>query len=67
MNIFSHYAIVYKVGTDVQIYEWKSEAGKCIKPSGQWHFAITKMKRMVITKTIKRIVLVRGGNNYNSD
>lgn len=67
LHIFSKYGTVLKVGKDVEIYDWKTETRKFIRPPGQWHFAFSKMKRMIITKNSKGVVLVRGEGVYNSN
>lgn len=67
LNIFSHYGTVLKVGEDVQIRNWKEEAAKFVKSPGQWHFAFSKMKRMIITKNSSGVVVVRGEANYKSN
>lgn len=67
LNIFSRYETVLKVGTDVEIQDWRNETSNFIKPPGQWHFAFSKMKRMNLTKNTKGIVLVRGEMAYRSD
>lgn len=64
MDIFSNYGTVQKVGKDVEMYDWKTETSKFIRSPGQWHFAFSKMKRMIITKNTKGVVLVRGEGNF---
>lgn len=67
MNIISQYATVLKVGEDVEIKNWKDETRKFIKLPGQWHFAFSKMKRMILTKNSNGVVIVRGESNYRTD
>lgn len=67
INIFSRYATVLKVGEAVEIKNWKEETSKFIKSPGQWHFAFSKMKRMILTKNSNGVVIVRGESNYRSD
>jgi len=67
LDIFSKYGTVLKVVKDVEIYEWKTETSKFIRPPGQWNFAFSKMKRMIITKNSKGVVLIRGEGVYNSN
>lgn len=67
LNIFSQYGTVVKVGEEVQIKNWKEETSKFIKLPGQWHFAFSKMKRMIISKNSNKVVIVRGESNYRSD
>lgn len=66
LTIFSQYGTVLKLGEDVQIRNWKDETSRFIKPPGQWHFAFSKMKRMILTKNKKGSVVVRGESAYNS-
>jgi len=65
--MFAINGTILKVGMDVEIYDWKTERNKFIKPPRQWHFAFAKMKRMIITKNSKDVVLVRGEAVYNSN
>lgn len=68
LDIFSKYATtVLRVGEVVEIYDWQNETSKYIKPPGHWHFAFSKMKRMILTKSSKGTVLIRGEIVYNSD
>ena len=67
LNIFSQYGTVLKVGQDIEIKNWMEETSKFIKPPGQWHFAFSKMKRMILTKNLKGVVIVRGESYYRLD
>ncbi|CAH1113073.1 unnamed protein product [Psylliodes chrysocephalus] len=54
-------------GEVVEIYDWRNETSKYIKPPGQWYFAFSKMMRIILTKSSKGTVLIRGELVYNSD
>jgi len=67
LEMFSKYSTVHRVGELVEIYDWKNEASKHIKAPGQWHFAFSKMKRIILTKSSQGTVLVRGESAYKMD
>lgn len=67
LDIFAKYGTVLKVEKNVDIYDWKTEISKFIKPPGQWYFAFAKLKRIIITKNSKGVVLVCNEAEYNSN
>lgn len=67
LDIFSKHGTVLRVGDEVEIYDWKTEAKNYVKSPGQWHFPFSKMKRMILTKNSQDTVLVRGEVAYKSD
>ncbi|CAH2207570.1 jg26512 [Pararge aegeria aegeria] len=67
-NIISEHAEIFKLGTEVPIYDFRSAVKETLKDVSRWHFQITKVKRVVLKrgKTTRRI-LARGELSYQND
>ncbi|KAI4459844.1 homeobox protein hox [Holotrichia oblita] len=66
IDIIKEFAKVYKIGNDVVVKDWRSEAQKVLKQQGFWHFKFQPSKRIVLSKG-KNIPLVRGEPFYRND
>jgi hypothetical protein len=67
-DIIGDYGRVIMLGEDCKVYDWRNETRKCIKPTANWPFPISKVKRVIITKSKnKNQSLIRGEISYQSD
>lgn len=64
--IFSQHATIYKLGDNVENFDWKADILNTIKPTGSWHFSFSQSKRFFITKNGIH-VLVRGESTYRNE
>ncbi|XP_050303477.1 uncharacterized protein LOC126741171 [Anthonomus grandis grandis] len=58
VNMIKDRATVFKMGVDFQVFDWKTEIKKTLKPTTQWHFKFKPAKRFVLTKNKLGTVLV---------
>ncbi|CAF4945803.1 unnamed protein product [Pieris macdunnoughi] len=67
-EIMAEHAMVYKLGTEVPVYDYRTAVGEVVKPTNEWHFQITKIKRVILRRG-KRThkILTRGEISYQSD
>lgn len=66
INIVQEHAVVYRLGTNVPILDYKSQCKNILKATQSMHFQISKCKRFIITKERDR-VKIRGELSYYSD
>lgn len=66
IDIIERFTTVRKLGEDVQVYGWMAESQSIVKPTGQWHFRLQRVKRCYFKKSVKdkKNVLVRGEEFY---
>lgn len=58
--------VSFKLGEDCLVQDWKNHAEKILKGAGNWHFQFQKSKKLILTKSNnKNIVLVQEGPFYN--
>lgn len=70
LKIIAKHSTIVKVGTeDCEIFDWKSEAEKILKPLNAWHFKFAPCKRYRLKRPTnnKRNILVSGENFYLHD
>lgn len=67
VNLIKKFATVYRVGTDVQVKDWKNETQKVLKQPGYWHFKFQPSKRIILFKGKTGVPLVRGEAFYKND
>ncbi|XP_050302138.1 uncharacterized protein LOC126740245 [Anthonomus grandis grandis] len=61
------HSTIFRPGTDLNIYDWKTFAETYFKKTGSWHFKFNEAKRFILTKSAQQNVLLRGETSYNSD
>lgn len=68
-KIYRDHGKVLLLGTEVKVFDWKTEALQYMKPPGNWHFQFNKAKRFYITKNRSNStsVLIRGEPSYRCD
>ncbi|XP_060801330.1 uncharacterized protein LOC106139404 isoform X1 [Amyelois transitella] len=66
VNVFKKHATVYHLGEEVEVYNWKDEVSKTIKPPGSWHFKFNPSKRFIISKG-RQNVSIQGEENYRNE
>lgn len=68
LNIISKFSTVNNLGTDVEVFDWKTAAQQVFKPVGNWHFQFKLCKRFILTRS-KRPgnILIQGHLHYKND
>lgn len=66
-NIFADHGTVFKLGSDVDVKDWKQASKLAIKPPGQWHASFSASKRFILNKSKNGQVTVRAEQSYKSD
>lgn len=67
VELFGKHATVIKhLGEDVEVYDWKNEVNKVLKPPGSWHFKFNPSKRFVLHKGHQNVSL-QGEENYRTE
>lgn len=66
-TVFSEHSTVFKMGTDMKVYNWKTLVDTYFKKTALWHFKFNEAKRFILTRSKQQNILVRGEISYNSD
>lgn len=64
LQIFAEHGTVIPMSN--LVHDWKSEAEKCLKKPGQWHFKFKPSKRFFIKKNQRGIPIIKGEVHYRS-
>lgn len=68
LDIFSDFATVKRLGSEVPVKDWKTAVQSVIKRPASWHFRFSQAKRFILKKSEKRkVVLVQGEVHYRSN
>lgn len=67
IDIISEQSKVVNVGVDCQVFDWKKEKGTFMIKPAKFHFKLGACRRIILTKTNQKNVLVRGEYTYKSD
>ncbi|KAF9413536.1 hypothetical protein HW555_008285 [Spodoptera exigua] len=66
MDVLKEHATVLRLGTDIPIFDFKTQSRNVLKSTQSFHFQITKCKRFIITLH-RGAVKIRGEMSYYSD
>lgn len=66
MDVLKEHATVLRLGTDIPIFDFKTQSRNVLKSTQSFHFQITKCKRFIITLH-RGEVKIRGEMSYYSD
>lgn len=68
INIFKMFGDVNQLGeSGFDVYDWKSEAQKTLKPTSAWHFKFKSTKRFILNRTKQNNILIKGEPFYKND
>lgn len=68
IDIITEHSKVVKVGLECQVFDWmRKEIETFIKKRAQFHLQLRASRRIILTRTKQKNVLVRGKYTYKSD
>ncbi|CAH2100544.1 unnamed protein product [Euphydryas editha] len=65
-EIISKHATVHYLVKDIQVLDWKSATKENLKGTQNWHFQLSKCKRIIIKRS-PRSITIRGEISYRND
>lgn len=65
-DLIRKHSTIRKIGTDWDVFDWRTQTKRVIKLPSSWHFEFNKAKRFIFYKKDKN-VLVQGEPNYSID
>lgn len=66
-TIFKESASVIRLGTDIEVHDWKEATTRNVKKPADWHFKFSACKRFILTRGNRNSGKVQGEITYLTD
>lgn len=67
IDIMASHATIRQLVKEISVFDWKTAIRDVLKTTQTLHFQVSKTKRIILEKTSRRKIMVRGEISYRND